>query len=498
MSSQNDDEHEGLLAALASLAADAAANDPAGRYIEATDHPHLFSPRTFPEHTVDLGEIRMNYAVVGDPACQPLLLIPGQTESWWGYEDAMRLLAADYHVFAVDLRGQGRSTWTPGRYSLDALGNDLVRFIDLAMHPDRPVIVAGLSSGAVVTAWLAAYAKPGQLAAAILEDPPLFASELAPAFGNGIRQTIAGPMFKAWNMWLGPQWTVGNEAGLEAARARDMPAWIPTAVAALLANAGPDAAATAPPPLGPPLRLAEYDPEWGEAFWTGRMSLTCNHATMLRHVKVPVLLTHHFRHVDPVSGNLLGALSDVQAAAVRRLVEAAGRTCAYRSFPRMSHSMHGADPICYVSTVTEWLESMNLGKALHPTTDQLPAKSAAAAAADDDSNEPVRPNAAAPPTVKVDGTWNLTVQTPMGAQPVTLTLAVGDGNSLTGALNGAEGRNEISNGTIDGATVYFHAAFKRGVKLSVSYKATIDGDSISGTAKARLLPAIRFTGTRAA
>ena len=59
-----------------------------------------------------------------------LLLIPGQTESWWGYEAAMPLLAEHFQVFAVDLRGQGRSTRTPGRYTLDNMGNDLVRFID--------------------------------------------------------------------------------------------------------------------------------------------------------------------------------------------------------------------------------------------------------------------------------------------------------------------------------------------------------------------------------
>lgn len=33
----------------------------------------------------------------------------------------MWLLQKDYQVYAVDMRGQGRSTWTPGRYSLDIL-----------------------------------------------------------------------------------------------------------------------------------------------------------------------------------------------------------------------------------------------------------------------------------------------------------------------------------------------------------------------------------------
>jgi hypothetical protein len=83
---------------------------------------------SFPEQTFDLGEVEMNYAVAGGDNRPPLLLIPGQAESWWGYESAMPLLAERFQAFAVDLRGQGRSTRTPGRYTLDNIGNDLVRF----------------------------------------------------------------------------------------------------------------------------------------------------------------------------------------------------------------------------------------------------------------------------------------------------------------------------------------------------------------------------------
>src|SRR2546430_2100999 len=84
-------------------------------YLEASDRESIFKKHDFPEHTVDLGEIRMNYAVAGSASNPAILLIPAQAESWWGYEDAMHLLAESYQVYAVDLRGQGRSTWTPGR-----------------------------------------------------------------------------------------------------------------------------------------------------------------------------------------------------------------------------------------------------------------------------------------------------------------------------------------------------------------------------------------------
>jgi alpha-beta hydrolase superfamily lysophospholipase len=83
--------------------------------LEAADHADLYVPHAYPEHLVDLGEVRLNHVVAGDPARPALLLIPAQTESWWGYEAAIGLLSNHFQVYAVDLRGQGRSTWTPGR-----------------------------------------------------------------------------------------------------------------------------------------------------------------------------------------------------------------------------------------------------------------------------------------------------------------------------------------------------------------------------------------------
>ena len=180
-----------------------------------TDHRARYGPHNpddtyvahdIAEQMVDLGEVQMNYATVGEASSPALLLIPGQTESWWGYEAVMPLLAEHFQVFAVDLRGQGRSTRTPGRYTLDNMGNDLVRFIDLVI--ERPTIVSGLSSGGVLAAWLSAYAKPGQVRAAVYEDPPLFASEVRPALGPGIRQCI-GPLFDLWSTYLGDQWSIG-------------------------------------------------------------------------------------------------------------------------------------------------------------------------------------------------------------------------------------------------------------------------------------------------
>src|SRR5215510_7590286 len=144
------------------------------------DNPEAtYVPHAYPENKIDLGEVLMNHVMVGNSTQPALLLVPAQTESWWGYEKAMDLLQQHFQCFAVDLGGQGRSTRTPGRYTLDNMGNDLVRFLALVVK--RPAIVSGLSSGGLLSAWLSAYAEPGQVVAAVYEDPPLFSSEVRPA-----------------------------------------------------------------------------------------------------------------------------------------------------------------------------------------------------------------------------------------------------------------------------------------------------------------------------
>ena len=283
----------------------------------------------------------MNYAVTGPEAAPALLLLPGQTESWWSYEAAMRLLEPDYRTYAVDLRGQGRSSRTPGRYTLDTMGNDLVRFIQGVIK--RPCIVAGLSSGGVLSCWLSAYAPPGLIRAAYYEDAPLFSSEVTPAYGHAIRQGSIGQLFLLFSEYLGDQWSVGDWEGLIAAAPARLPEWMTT---------------FAPLPAEPPQNLKEYDPEWARAFWSGTATLNCDHAQMLKQVKVPVLFTHHFRQLNPEDGSLLGAVSDQQVSEARKLIEAAGQPFAYHSFPEMGHSMHGQDPALYTKTLQTWAQSL--------------------------------------------------------------------------------------------------------------------------------------------
>ena len=50
--------------------------------------------------------------------------------------------------------------------------------------------------------------------------------------------------------------------------------------------------------------------------------------------------------------------------------------------------------------------------------------------------------------MSADGAWNVTINSPMGAQQATMTL-VTDGSSLSGKMEGAQGTQEFAGGTVD-------------------------------------------------
>lgn len=301
------------------------------RYKFGPENPDItYIPHKYKEQLVDLGDAAINYATIGSPDKPALLLIPGQTESWWGYEKAMGLLEDKFQVFAVDLRGQGRSSRTPGRYTWDNFGNDMVKFITFVIS--RPVVVSGLSSGGVIAAWLSAYAPPGMIIGAHYEDPPLFSSEVQPAYGTGIRRG-AGGRFEILSTYLGNQWCVGDWEGARQAT-HDMLA------------------------AEPPQNMKEYDPEWAKACITGSIGTSCDHAQMLTHVKCPVLFTHHLSRMDEETGKMGGAASIYQVDQVERIIKSTGQPFTRIAIPNMGHQMHGIDPDLFVRTLVDWVKTL--------------------------------------------------------------------------------------------------------------------------------------------
>lgn len=98
--------------------------------------------------------------------------------------------------------------------------------------------------------------------------------------------------------------------------------------------------------------------------------------------------------------------------------------------------------------------------------------------------------------MSADGTWNTTINTPMGAQQGTLTLST-DGGNLTGKMAGAQGEMELQDGTVDGNNLTWKADMTSPMPMTLEFSATVDGDEISGNVKLGAFGDATFTGTRA-
>jgi hypothetical protein len=96
----------------------------------------------------------------------------------------------------------------------------------------------------------------------------------------------------------------------------------------------------------------------------------------------------------------------------------------------------------------------------------------------------------------VDGTWKITVQTPMGAQSSTVELSSA-GGQLSGTQSGNGESGAIYDASADGDSATWKIDITRPMALTVTFTATIDGDAISGTAKAGMFGSSSFKGTRA-
>lgn len=126
-----------------------------------------FIERDFP---IDPGRQTLFY-LEGPSNGSPLLLIHGVTSRWQPFQPIMPTLALQYQVFAVDLRGHGRSSHTAGAYCLDDYTGDLYQFIEHRVR--QPAVIYGHSLGSLIAVNVAAQ-HPECVSSLILGDPPLY------------------------------------------------------------------------------------------------------------------------------------------------------------------------------------------------------------------------------------------------------------------------------------------------------------------------------------
>jgi pimeloyl-ACP methyl ester carboxylesterase len=89
----------------------------------------------------------------------------GDSGNWDGIAEE---LATDHRVYAVDLRGHGRSSW-PGTYSFELMRDDVRAFLD-ALDVERADVIGHSMGGAV--ALLLAQEYPRLVRRLVMEEPP--------------------------------------------------------------------------------------------------------------------------------------------------------------------------------------------------------------------------------------------------------------------------------------------------------------------------------------
>jgi pimeloyl-ACP methyl ester carboxylesterase len=316
-------------------------------------------PEGFHELRFTAGDVTLNY-VEGPNHGLPLLLIPGQMESWQGYKCVLPELSQRFHIFVPDLRGHGKSTWTPGHYSYNICGRDLRDFVQGVIQ--RPAIASGLSSGGVLAIWLAANA-PEDILAIIGEDPPIFSS---------VWPRIQDEKFMLRNFRVAVD-ILGKpgERDIEAYLAEmgapapgktellKIPPFVVKTIAFLFRlnrAIRPDSPYDAPF-LPYNIRagakfLSEYDTDFSRATIDGDLSKDFDPEATLKRVKCPMLLLRASATRHETWG-LLGAIDDSDLQRIVSLVDG----LKYVHIPG-GHEIHMVQPRRYIDELTSFVDDL--------------------------------------------------------------------------------------------------------------------------------------------
>jgi hypothetical protein len=97
----------------------------------------------------------------------------------------------------------------------------------------------------------------------------------------------------------------------------------------------------------------------------------------------------------------------------------------------------------------------------------------------------------------IDGTWNVTMQTPIGSREVTIELAA-DGDALSGSLANADGAETLYEGAIEGDNLSWKVDVDTQVgRMALEFEGAVDGDAIAGQVHFGSFGSGDFSGTRA-
>ena len=95
----------------------------------------------------------------------------------------------------------------------------------------------------------------------------------------------------------------------------------------------------------------------------------------------------------------------------------------------------------------------------------------------------------------VEGTWDLSISTPIGKIKAVVELRREDG-VLTGVGHGAGEEVPLGDVALNGDRLTWKQAVTKPMRLNLAFAVTVTGDTLAGTSKAGRLPASKVTGRR--
>lgn len=305
----------------------------------------------FEELQFNTGQVKLNY-VAGPDNGPAMVLIPAQMGIWESYKHVMIPLSRSFHIYVVDIRGHGKSSWTPGDYSWKSIGSDMKAFLKSVVK--KPAFVAGNSSGGIIALWCAANV-PENVIGVIIEDAPVFSAEM-PRFKeqdrfvyNGLKHLV-DKIGDLDNRDLA-NYFQGMEMPVSENRTKKVPDWFIRFLSRQIRiyerqHPGMPIEVGFPDTLRLLLKsLSMFDPDFSRAFVDGRFYEGIEHAEALQRVRCPMLVLHANWQRHPEYG-LVGAMDDQDAKRILELVPHAQ----YVRIPA-NHVIHAFKPKEYIAAV---------------------------------------------------------------------------------------------------------------------------------------------------
>ena len=109
----------------------------------------------FTEKQFQGSEVSLNYAE-GPSNGPPLLLVHGLSRDWRVFSVLLPELSRRFHLFAVDLRGHGKSGRVPRGYRISQFAGDISEFVRTQFP--QGIAIFGHSLGAMTAMMAAAFA----------------------------------------------------------------------------------------------------------------------------------------------------------------------------------------------------------------------------------------------------------------------------------------------------------------------------------------------------